>query len=162
MPLLSSGFNSTLASLAASYGVTPFTLDFTSSSINFAVTHINEANIETCQIQWSSGVRVGGCLYTTEAINSGGPKQWNFAGKVMANLDFYVRDREGTEGFNTEDYFDCIEDAVVTILQNESNAWPGGVIYTRDLEMGRESLIPLSDGFATRIPIKALFEIYVN
>lgn len=158
LTLLTASFNSTLGTLAATYGITPFTIDFSSSSVNFAVSHIDPADIENCQFETYPAA----CLYTTEAINTGDPKQWNFSGKVMANLDFYVRDRNGAEGFDTESYFDAIEDSVLSILQNESNQWPGGVIYTRSLEMGREYLIPLGDGFATRIPIKALFEVYVQ
>ena len=161
LSLLTANFNTTLAALASSYGITPFTLDFSAASINFAVSHIDENNIENCQIEWSSGVSVGGCLYTSDALDENSVHALNFSGKLFANLDFFVRDRQGKEGFNTEDFFDCIEDAAMNVL-NDPASYPPGVLFQRQSEMQRGAIIPLSDGFATTIPIKTLFEVYVN
>lgn len=158
LALLDAQFNPTLNSIASVYGTVPFILNFQSDSTNFAVAHIDSKNVELSQLQ----IFPAACLYTTEAINTGGPKEYGFAGKVMAHLDFYVRDRGGAEAFNSEDLFDAIEDTAVTILQCNTNQWPSGVIYSRELEMGRETLIALGDGFATYIPIKALFEVYIQ
>lgn len=161
--LLAANFNALLASFAAPYGVSGLTpLDFSPDSTNFAVSHIDPANIEACQIQWAEEMNLGGCLYTEDLVNDGGPKQWNIASKLFVHLDLYVRQRTGVEGFNTEDEFDCIEDAAVSAVQNLANQWPSGVIYSRDFAATREASIPLGDGFATRIPMKFLFEIYVQ
>lgn len=160
--LLAANFNSTLGSLASAYGIVPFTLDFTNASDNFLVAALDPRNIELCGLQWSEEMNAGGCLYTSDVLNDGDPKQFNIAAKLFAHVDLYVRQRTGIEGSDTEDQFDAIEEAVVAIMQNLSNAWPGGVIYTRNFAAAREYLIPLSDGFATRIPMKFLFEVYVN
>jgi hypothetical protein len=154
-------FNAGITALAEVYQIEPFSLDFSPESENFAVSHIDPSNIETCQIQWGTGMNVGGCLYTTEGLDTGIPRGFSFAGRVMANLDFYVRDRDGAEGFNTEDFFDAIEDAALGVLNNPANQWPAGVNCSRQSELGREFNIPLGDGFATRIPIKSLFEVRV-
>jgi hypothetical protein len=158
LSLLTASFNSTLSALAGTYGITPFALDFSTSSIDFAVSHIEPSSIENCQFQTFPA----GCLYTSDAVDEGEPHALSFAGKLFAHVDFYVRDREGAEGFNTEDLFDAIEDAALTVLKNPANAWPAGVLFQRQSEMSREYLIPLGDGFATRIPIKTLFQIYIN
>jgi hypothetical protein len=162
LSLLAANFNPTLNDIAETYGITPFTLDFSTDSIDFAVSHIEPRDIETCQIQWSQGVSVGGCLYTTDVVNKGDPKQWSIAAQMFVNLDFYVLERSGVEGFNTEDYFDAIEEAAVVVIQNLANQWPAGVVYSRRFEAARQNLIPLGDGFASRIPIKFLFEVYVQ
>jgi len=151
------GFNDRLTASAETYGITPFPLDFSSASVNFAVSHIEPADIEVCQLQAFPAA----CLYTTDAIDEGDPYSLSFAGKLFANVDFYVRDREGVEA-STEDFFDAIEDAALSALNNPANPWPAGVLFQRKSEMQREYLIPLGDGYATRIPIRTLFEIYVN
>lgn len=162
LSLLSANFNTAMAATATAYGTQPFTLDFSGASINFAVTNIDPANIEDCQIQWSENMFVGGCLYTSDVVNKGDIKQYNIAAQMFANIDFYVRQRTGVEGINTEDEFDAIEDCVVSIMQNINNQWPAGAIYARSFEASRQTLIPLSDGFATRIPLKFLIEVYVQ
>jgi hypothetical protein len=156
---LTSSFNSTLASVAPTYGIPAFSLDFSpESSVDFAVSHIEPSNIETCRLTSFPA----GCLYTSDVVDEGEPHSLSFAGKLFAHIDFYVRDREGAEGFNTEDLFDAIEDAALTVLGNPANVWPPGVLFQRKSEMSREYLIPLGDGFATRIPIKTLFEVFIN
>jgi hypothetical protein len=162
LAFLAAGFNARINAFASIYGIAPFTLDFTTASVNFAVASIDPANIENCQIDWSGDVNVGGCLYTGDLVNDGGPKEWNVASKLFVHLDLYVRQRTGIEGFNTEDEFDCIEDAAVSTIQNLDNRWPGGVIYSRDFAGTRERSIPLGDGFAARIPLKFLFEVFVQ
>lgn len=158
--LLRTNFNSVMNSLADVYKIVPQAFDFTHESTNFAVTHIDQSNIETCQIQWGSGVQVGGCLYTTDAIDTGIPRGLPFAGSVLANVDLFVRDRtDGAEGFNTEDYFDAYEDGVLSVMNDPANQWPAGVILSRQSRMQREHLIPLGDGFATCIPIQMAFEV---
>lgn len=160
--LLASNFNQTMNAFADAYNTMPFTLDFSTASTNFTVSILDPKNIEVCQIQWSDTIAVGGCLYTGDVINKGGPKQWNIAARMFVHLDLYVRDRTGVEGFNTENYFSAIEDCATAILQDETVKWPPGVIFTRDWDATREGLVPLGDGFFMRIPMKFLFEIYVN
>lgn len=155
---LAANFNNALSGMGGIYGITPFELDFSDSSTNFAVSHIDPAKIERCQLTDFPAA----CLYTSEVQANGDVHAIQFSGKLMAHLDLYVRDREGAEGFNTEDLFDAIEDAAVSVLNNRSNHWPAGVIYSRMLNMNRETLIPLGDGFATRIPITMAFEVYVS
>ena len=151
------GFNPTLNGLANIYGLTPFVIDWTGNSGNFAISHIDKGNIEVCQLTDYPGA----CLYTTDVIDKGDPRGFSFSGKVMAHLVFFVREREGVEAFNTEDEFDAIEDAAVSVLNNAANQWPQGVIFARLTQMEREYLLPLGDGFGTSIPIGTLFELYV-
>jgi hypothetical protein len=153
----STGFNPTLAALAGAYGISPFQIDFTGASGNFAISHIDKSNIEHSQLLEFPG----GCLYTTDAVDKGDPHGFYFAGAVMAHVVFFVRERQGVEGFNTEDPFDAIEDAVLSVVNRPGNQWPAGVAFQRQAEMSREYLFPLGDGYGTSIPIGLLFGVYV-
>lgn len=156
--LLSANFNTVMEATATVYGVDPVVIDFTPGSPTFAVSHIDPSNVEKCQfLQYPAA-----CLYTSDVVDMGSPKQWEFSGKVMAHIDFYVRDREGVEGSNTEDLFDAIEDAVLQVLNSPANAWPAGVVFARNTQASRQTLIPLADGYATQIPIGSLFEVFIQ
>jgi hypothetical protein len=157
LSLLQANFNTTLSGLAAAYGIDPFAIDFTSGSTNFAVSHIDPSNIERCQFTEFPAA----CLYTSDAADNGETKNMHFCGQVQAHIDFYVRDKDGVEGFDTESLFDAIEDAVLTLLNDQSNQWPAGVIFARNTRMQRQTLVPLGEGLATYIPITTVFEVYV-
>lgn len=151
------GFNPTFAGLASQYSVAPITIDFTASSQTFAVSHIEKGNIEHSRLlQYPAA-----CLYTSDVVDRGDPHGFMFAGQVMAHVDFFVRERQGIEGFDTESQFDAIEDAVLSVVNRPTNQWPGGVAFQRQAQMSREYLIPLADGFGTIIPIGLLFGVYV-
>lgn len=156
--ILRATWNDTFNDVANDYGIAPFGIDFSGGSQSFAVAHIDPSRIEASQLQ----IFPAACLYTTDATDNGDPHGFIFSGSVMANLDFYVRNREGIEPSDSESQFDAIEDAALMVLNDPSNQWPDGVIFARNSRMQREYLIPLGDGFATRIPISTLFEVYVT
>ena len=132
---LTANFNTTLAAVAPTYGITPFELDFSVTSQDFAVSRIEPGKIvENCQLLNFPAA----CLYTTDAVDEGEPYGLSFAGKLFAHLDFYVNDGAGAEGQNTEDLFDAIEDAALMVLGNPANAWPPGVLFQRKSEMQRQ------------------------
>lgn len=155
LQFLTAGFNDAMIANAVIYGITPFRIDFSTSSRNFAIAHIAPENIEKSQLlEYPAG-----CLYTEAAQDTGIPRGLPFAGSVSACLDFFIRDRNGVEPFDSESFFDAIEDAVLTTLNNPALQWPVGVIFARQSVMHREYLIPLGDGFGTRIPIHLQFEV---
>jgi hypothetical protein len=151
------GFNATLAAMAVTYGIAPFSIDFSGAAGNFAISHIERSNIEVCYLTSFPGA----CLYTSDIVDNADPKGFSFSGRVMAHLDFYVLDRGGIEGFNTEDEFDAIEDAALSIMNRDANQWPAGILFSRRSQGTRESMYPLGDGYGTKIPIGSLFDVYI-
>lgn len=156
---LDAGFNPTLEQLAPLYGITPFTIDFTDTSRNFVQAHIEAGDIEQSPLYEFPAA----CLYTGEASDTGEPRGIPFTGPVIGHLDFFVRDRDGADlsrfRFTREDFFDAIEDAAISVLNNPANRWPAGVIFARQTRMPRERMISLADGYATRIPIATAFRV---
>jgi hypothetical protein len=158
----SNGFNARLDAAAITYGIVPFAIDFSGASRNFAQTYIDPVAIEMSNLLDINPC--GGTIYTEEAQDTGEPRgAGSFCGAVLLCLDWYVRDREGIESDNTEDFLDAIEAAALGAIN-----WPGNVFSTdqtsitlaRRSKMPRERLIPLADGFATRIPMQMQFNVF--
>ena len=146
------GFNPKFYALADIYGVAAFEIDFSPDSRNFAQCFVDPDNVEKSQLLDFPGVTV----YTTEAEDIGEPRGLAFFGNVILAVDFYVRLREGAER-NTEDLMDAVEDAVLSALNDPSNDWPPGVLFSRITKVDRQSVQPLADGFHQLIRIESKF-----
>jgi len=155
------GFNARLTASAVAYGIEPFSIDFTGADQNFALCKIDPQNIELCSLLNFPA----GCLYTDEAADSGLPRGITFSGEVIACLEFYLRQREGVEGFDSESLLDATEDAAMSAINSPAVSWPINstisVIFARKNSAERDHLIQLGDGFGQRIRMRILFEVKV-
>jgi hypothetical protein len=156
----STGFNVRLNALATAYGITPFTIDWTSAeSRTFAQSLIDPQNIEICQLLDFPAA----CLYTEQANDTGFPRGVKFSGSMVASLDFWQRQRDGIESLDTESMSDAIEDAAMSVLNDPTVPWPINssisVIFARQCAIQRDHLVPLADGFGQRVSIKIPFEV---
>lgn len=139
---VSSGFNPTFVAIAAVYGVTPFAIDWSISSRNFAQCFVAPENIEASQILDFPGVTV----YTTDDEDQGEPRGVPYKGDLILSVDFYVRLRQGAER-NTEDLMDAVDDSVISVINNPAVTWTPGILFSRRSKGTRNPLQPLSDGF---------------
>lgn len=150
------GFNAKLSALAGSYGITPFTITWTSPTRNFSQTFIE--SVEESPILDFPGA----ALYTREAGDTGVPRALSFSGDVMLCLDFWIRYRTGVEAFDSESILDAVEDAALAVLNAQSNAWPAGVLFARETTILRDPLLPLGDGWQHKISISSRFAVRIT
>ena len=161
LSLFATEFDAVSNQSAKAYGTDPVVIDFTAGSANFLVSYVSPDDVEDCGFQWGDGVNVAGCMYTGGAKDTGIPRGFRFAGLVDLHIDWYIRKREGVEGFDTESQLDAIEDAADAIIVDPANQWPAGFNLSRKSDFTRQPNVPLGDGYATRIPMKFLFEVKV-
>jgi hypothetical protein len=128
------GFNTRLNASAVEYGITSFAIDWSGAAGNFALSYIDPANIEICELLNFPAA----CLYTDEAADTGLPRGITFSGQVIACLEFYQRLRKGIESFDTESLTDAIEDATMSALNDPVVAWPISQVHFGDLRAAEQ------------------------
>jgi hypothetical protein len=151
------GFNATLAALAGTYGVTPFTIDWSSTSSNFS-----QSQVTTEQLELSRMIEYPGCLlYTPTTQNQNLEKFRRFSGVVVLNIDVIVDFRDGAEGRDTESLPDAVEDAITSIFNRPTLSLPAYVVWNGDIECVREPVRLNGDGYFQRCPHQLTFEVHV-
>jgi hypothetical protein len=157
--LLTSGFNSKIDALAVSYNQVPFVVSFDDSSNSFALSGISDATLEVSRLQDFNPV--SGCLSTKEAKGTANPKGFAFSGVVEVAIHWWVRHRDGAEGFDTESILNMTDDATISLLTDPLVQWPAGVLYGGEFVSGRDAMAPLSDGWGQHIWVQIMLEIYI-
>jgi hypothetical protein len=158
---LSAGFNAAIATLAPTYEVDAFELDFTESSQNVWIGRVNPEEVEL-----SSLMEFPGMTIYTDAVQDGSPRiihGFQFSGALMGCVDVYIRPREGRERFDSEAMLDMAEDAILGLFG--AYTWPatsaGTVIYSRRATGQKGRLVPLADGFGQSVSVQAQFEVVI-
>jgi hypothetical protein len=150
------GFNAQLIALAVPYQIAPFQIFWQNPSTNFSQTWVED--VELGPFEEFPAV----ALYTSEANDTGVPRALSFTGDVTACLDFWIRYRTGAETYDSESLLDATEDAALTVLNNPLNAWPPGVLFSRETEIKREPLLPLADGFQQKTSLMSRFSVRIT
>lgn len=156
--LLNTSFNDKVNAFGASYGVSPFQLDFSNGSSNFRQEYVGPSQVE----QANFSTFPAGAIYGGKAQDQGTSRGLPFDGTIQVCIDFYVRDRSGVPATSVDDYLDATEDAALSIINNPANQWPVGVILTRRTSLDREHAVQLGDGYGARIAMTFEFLVKVT
>lgn len=128
------GFNANLAAIAATYGVTAFTVNWTATSLNFFQSNIDPNSLDEANVVEHQPTVL---LYTVAGSSLTRTKPAQFSGDVTVNVDFWIGYSKGSLPHDTESMADAIEDAIVTALQHPSAAWPEVVCQTGNFRADR-------------------------
>jgi hypothetical protein len=125
------GFNATLATIAQSYNVKPFSLDFTGNSRNFFQGYYTAKDLVE-----STNLKKGpfACLYTIKSQNTNDQKFVTFSGSVLVGIDTYITFPQSAALSNTDDLTDAVEATYYTMFNSAANySFYGDVQYNGDL-----------------------------
>jgi hypothetical protein len=160
------GFNATLAAIAATYGIDPFTIDWSDGSGNFIEANLDETGARASRLV--TGVTVS--LYTSESRNKSlgenRSKTAAFEGTILAHLDIRLdfRDGEDVNDDLTEDVADAVEDAIIQILVDPQGpfrgSFEGPVYFSGDFACLRPPIEQLAEGYAQLLPFQLLYEVH--
>lgn len=161
------GFNSRIAAVASTYGIDPFSIDWSPDSTNFTESYVAGQSERDSKL---SGIHVA--IYTSLSSQSSGgdrPKGSVFHGEIQAHLDFTLQFREGIELTEdlTEGYADAVEDAVIAVLLDprapNATLFCGGgpITYSGDFACAREPILSLDDGYSQRLPFTFIYEVHI-
>lgn len=119
-----SGFNAQLGSIAASYGIMAFSLEFGSGSKNVVYGYLDDQEVNVSQIFEFPGA----IIYSTESINERKLKPARFSGFVNQFIVFYLRYRKYDDDDlmvnqpdfdgDYEKFADAVEDAMNEALED--------------------------------------------
>lgn len=112
------GFNAKLAAVASTYGIQPFTIDWSATSKNFFRGFIDPNDVDDSTPSRYPLVM----LYSITSSNDHDSMPRVFSGKVTLGLDFHVTWKQGNALKNFEDLGDAIEDAVYAVFSDGN--WP--------------------------------------
>ena len=139
------GFNATLASVCTSYGIAPFTIDFTGNKNNFLQGYYGAKDLaETTNVKFPVI-----CLYTTRSQNTNENKFAIFSGSVEIGIDTYLSHGKSAAVADTEALADAVESTYYTLFNSSTNYhFYGQAGYNGDLYVQRS---PVSKGAANWI-----------
>lgn len=152
------GFNARLATIAAGYGVTAFTISWLAASKQFFQGYLDPAQLERSQLATFPAV----ALYTSLAEDAVEGQHFRlFAGPITAHVDFYRVSKAGIEVDDTESWADAVEDAVILALNDPVTGIYGqaGIAYKGEFRSPRESIQLLGEGWSQRVPIEIICEV---
>lgn len=133
---LNASFNTTLATVAPTYGVQPFVIDFATvpNSINFFYGKLRREDIERSGVQKGSII----ALYTEKSANRNLQKATLFAGPVLVGIDIHMSFRGGKANQDFEAMPDALEDVMLQVMnaRNTQN-WGMAVVYNGQIGMDR-------------------------
>lgn len=151
------GFNATLASIAVSYGIAPFVIDWVPPSRS-----LFQGFLFADQVLIAELIDFPACvLYTSASANQNFEKFRRFSGLITAHLDFYIDQGSGIEVSQTEDVPDAIEDVLIQIFNSPTVNLPSGIAWNGGIQSQRGPIRLVGDGYQQRIPFNLTFEVDV-
>lgn len=167
----STGFNPQLSAIAATYGVSAFSIDWTLPSNNFAMSYVDEEEIDVSSLVTFPAA----LLYTSSAVNDKLVKAKKFSGQVDAHLDFFLRYRALTDaetadnditneqaGADTESIADAVEDAALECLEAGRAAMTAAGIRMVSYRVERSPVRVYGDGPGQRVAIQLKINLEAN
>jgi hypothetical protein len=129
------GFNAQLATVATAYGITPYTLDFTSASRNFFEGPYDPENLDSTSVLKYPIA----CLYVNEAANVNDQMFQTFSGPAVMTFDLWLSWRASGAPQNTEKLANATEAAIIRTFCNPDNQanLTGPVTYDRKIRISR-------------------------
>ena len=150
------GFNARLASSAVSYGITAFTITWTTGSRNFFQGWLDPTDAETISQLFADSAL---CLYTSSAVNEHRQKPSKFSGPIVGHVDIYLKFRDGIETDDTESICEACEAAVIECFANPAAAWPANVTFGDQFNGQWGPIQLLQDGWMRVVPCAFVFEV---
>jgi len=161
------GFNAQLASMATSYGIIPFTLDFGAESANVVYGSIDDEGVRVSRIFEFPGA----VIFTTEAVNERRVRGARFSGFVAAAIAVYLRMRSVEDpnlGANQpnlngdwESLPDAVEDAMHEALHQGRGAMSAAGVNFSEYRSDRDLIVETGDGYVQKITFTLGFEVTV-
>ncbi|CAB4130876.1 hypothetical protein UFOVP130_41 [uncultured Caudovirales phage] len=153
------GFNAALAGVAASYGVTPFVIDWTVNSKQFFAAQLHPDEIDESTPSKYPMVM----LYALSSDNRNIQKFAEFAGFVSIGLDIHLSWRPAKAVPNFEDLADAVEDAVYATLNGQNfQDWGASVVYNGDVSVQRRPLEMSAENWRQTLSFRLVFEVVTN
>lgn len=154
---VSDGFNVTLAALASTYSITPFSITFGANSRNFFQGQINPRQLEeTSSIKYPLMT-----LYSLRIDDDNEQKFQLFSGLVQIGIDVHVDWKSGNAIPDFELMGDAIEDAIVQIMNRTSNqAWDFETVYNGNVSCTRYPLQLAAGSWRQTLRFGLKFEVH--
>lgn len=152
-----SGLNAKVRAAATEHGIEPFEIAWEEGSRQFLQGYFDADAVDLSPIFEFPGL----VLYTSQAAKQPDREKFrDFAGDVIAQLDFYVEIRQGREFDNTESYGECFEDALLQVMAATRSIFESaGAYWNGDIEIAANPVVQLQDGWAQRISTTLTFEV---
>lgn len=161
------GFNAKLAAVAATYGITAFSINWAASgSGTMLQSYVDAAGREQSRLKGISAA-----LYTSASQQAGGvdrAKGYAFDGQVVGHLDVFLEFDDGEEvtADLTEDYADAVEDAVIQVLVDPNSTmvrtyFAGAVMFPGNFACLRGPIEQQESGYQQLLPFTFQYEVFV-
>jgi len=165
----SNGFNAQLSALATSYGITAFSIDWTSDSQNFAQAQLDPEQME---MFFAFERYPAALVYTSSSINEHRLKYQTFSGQVLAHIDILLRYRSHKDEQHPGNVFsdtndlesiaNAVEDTLLSCLDAmKATLRQPGFYWNGDYRMDRDPVQLYGDGHGQRISVALGFERHV-
>jgi hypothetical protein len=128
------GFNPRLATVAAGYGTTPWSIDFSDASQNFLFGRVDPVALDKS----SSLTYPLVTLDTQRSLQTNLVKFAVFAGPIYAVIDVHHSWDESEAIADFASYVDATEDAMVGTLNDQTyQTWPGNLLWNGKVSTNR-------------------------
>jgi hypothetical protein len=121
------GFNARLAAVAGTYGITAFSIDFTSGSKSFFQAQVDPVMVEESTAlgdRWMA-------LYSVKIDDTNEQKGQTFSGPVTIGLDVHIYWKSSRIVFDMESVADAVQDAVVALMKDQTTQnWGYETVFT--------------------------------
>ena len=159
---VTTGFNSILAGVAAGYGITQpekFFLDFGPDLKGFV-----EGNLTPDDLENSSPAHYPfGFLYAVETRNENLRKFNTFSGRVTFSFDYWLSWRNEKALRDFENFGDCVEDVVVSIMNTtDFLEWGSIATYNGDVTLTRGKIEMQGEHWRQLLAFQFVFEYDVS
>jgi hypothetical protein len=152
------GLNDRVAALAAAYAQNAYAIDWSSTSTNFLFGRVSPTAIEQSSVLTFP-------LLTIDTVRSQDMRRIKFStfsGPVMATIDVHHSWPDESVIADFASLVDMTEDAIIDCLNDQnSQAWPGGVLWNGRVTSQRSPIITGSLGWIQSVQLLCPFEVTV-
>jgi hypothetical protein len=132
------GFNPRLQVVTASYGVEPWSIDWTSESLNFMFGRVDPVALDKSSSLTYPMVTID----TQRSLHTNLVKFATFAGPIFAVIDVHHSWNESEAIPDFASWVDATEDAMVGALNDKDfQTWPGNVLWIGKVSANRGNVV---------------------
>jgi hypothetical protein len=154
-----SGFNANLAAVASTYGIQPFSVDWSATSKNFFRGFLDPNDVDESTPSRYPLVM----MYAITSTNRNLQKFALFSGEVILGLDFHITWRAGNALRNFEDLGDAIEDAVYKTLNGtDFQAWGAPLTYNGQISLAKRPLELAGEHWRQTLSFRLTLQVDTN
>ena len=153
-----SGFNPVFASVAPTYGVNAFTVDFSERSPQFFQAFVHPDEIDESTPSKYPLM----CLYTLRCVNRNEQKFSLFSGDVLIGIDVHLTWRNARVLPDFESLADAVEEAVITLFNDDALITPPSVAYNGGISLDRSTVTMAGEHWRKTLSFRLAFEVHTN